>query len=145
MGTIQFCISHLYNCLVTNKDWKGSHVFNKGFVEKTIRRRRDLILRPTDPVNLCCRRTIITAWPLSGTHGRALSSCRCPGGPCSCCRHAAWMVNKVFPGSVHQERVGVQGFTYNSALPGPPKQSGSLFNRTDSTSSVFSAILYKKL
>ena len=47
-------------------------------------------------------------------------SCLYPGGPCSGPQLAAWMVNQAFPGSVHQERAGMHGFTYNPMIPGPP-------------------------
>ena len=95
-------------------------VFNGDFEEKSSCGRRDSNPRPSDPIDLCRRHAIITAWPPSGTHGRALSSCQCPGGPCSGRRQAAWMLNQAIPGSVRQERVGLHGFTFNPTLPGPP-------------------------
>ena len=69
--------------------------------------------QPRTPLRLSCRHTIITAWPLSVTHGRALSSCQCPGGPCSGRRQAAWMVNQSFPGTLCQERVGMHAWLHS--------------------------------
>ena len=40
--------------------------------------------------------TVITAWPPTGTHGRAPSSCQCPGWPSSGRRQTALMVNQAF-------------------------------------------------
>ena len=42
-------------------------------------------------------------WPPSGTHGRALSSCQYPGGPCSDHRQAHWMANQALPGFLKEE------------------------------------------
>ena len=92
--------SHTCTIVLQTTEIEKLDVFNGDFEEKSSCRRQDLNPQPSDPINLCCRHAIIMAGPPSGTHGRALSSCQCPGGPCSGRRQAAWMVNQASPGSV---------------------------------------------